>query len=179
MFNKTKSLTATLLTGTVLALAIGSPAQAGFFDKKKKYVSATTNVNERAYSIGNVGRDRVDLNNVNLGAKVGDSVVRNAPTNNYGKFDQFRDYRGDSRQTFNLVGANRVKGDFGNANTYYNGINGNNGMIDLSAGFGIETSGGRNAQGISQGQSAEAGATASTKDSESTSASMETDISGL
>lgn len=176
MFRKTTTRwTASFLAGSLMALAIGTPASAGFFDRKKKYVSATTNVNERAYSIGNTGRDRIQLDNVKLGATVGDSAIRNAPTNNYGKFDQFRDYRGNSTSKFNFVGG-KVGRDFTQANTYYNGTIGNNGLVDLSSGFGITTSGGPNNQGIRQDQNADAGATASTKDSESTSASMETEI---
>ncbi|MCP3986235.1 MAG: hypothetical protein GY723_17795 [bacterium] len=177
--SNTKSVTATLLAGTLLALAIGTPASAGFFDRKKKYVSATTNVNEHAYSIGNTGRDRIGLSNVRLGATVGDSAIRNAPTVNTGKFDQFRDYRANASTNFVFKGLGGQGRDFTQANTYYNGTIGNNGLVDLSSGFGITTSGGQNRQGISQGQDAEAGATASTQDSESTSASMETDISGL
>ncbi len=178
MFRKsTVKSTATLVAGAVLALAIGTPASAGFFDRKKKYVSATTNVNETAYSVGNTGRDRIDLSNVNLGAKIGDSAIRNAPTTNYGQFDQFRDYRSDNSTKFGFVGgAKNTYGDFGNANTYYNGTIGNNGLVDLSSGFAISTAGGRNAQGISQGQDADAGATASTQDTDSTSATIATDI---
>ena len=123
MFGKqtAKSFTATVLAGSLLALAIGTPASAGFFDRKKKYVSTTTHVNENAYAIGNTGRDRVQLDNVRLGATVGDSVVRNAPTVNTGRFDQLRDYRSNNASKFNFIGG-RVGRDFTQANTYYNGL---------------------------------------------------------
>ena len=175
MFKKTTTrFTASLVTGSLLALAIGTPASAGFFDRKKKYVSATTNVNERAYSIGNTGRDRVQLENFRLGATVGDSVIRNAPTINNDKFEQFRNYQGQSSTKFSMSG--KLGRDFTQTNTYYGGTIGNNGLIDLSSGFGITSQGGPNNQGIRQDQNADAGATASTKDSESTSARMDTEI---
>lgn len=177
--SNTKSVTAILLAGTVLALAIGTPASAGFFDRKKKYVSTTTNVNEYAYAIGNTGRDRIQLDNVRLGASIGDSVIRNAPTVNTGSFDQFRDYRANASTNFVFKGLAGQGRDFTQANTYYNGTIGNNGLIDLSSGFGITTSGGPNRQGVSQGQDVRTESTASTSDTDSTSASIDTDISGM
>lgn len=177
--SNTKSVTAILLAGTVLALAIGTPASAGFFDRKKKYVSTTTNVNEYAYAIGNTGRDRIQLDNVRLGASIGDSVIRNAPTVNTGRFDQFRDYRANASTNFVFKGLGGQGRDFTQANTYYNGTIGNNGLIDLSSGFGITTSGGPNRQGVSQGQDVRTESTASTSDTDSTSASIDTDISGM
>ncbi len=178
MFGKqtAKSFTATVLAGSLLALAIGTPASAGFFDRKKKYVSTTTHVNENAYAIGNTGRDRVQLDNVRLGATVGDSVVRNAPTVNTGRFDQLRDYRSNNASKFNFIGG-RVGRDFTQANTYYNGTIGNNGLIDLSSGFGITTSGGENRQGVSQGQASKNDSTASTRDTDTATSTIDTDLS--
>ena len=173
---KTRSFTAMLLAGSVLALAVGTPASAGFFDRKKKYVSTNTHVNERAYSIGNTGRDRIQLENIRQGAVVGDSVQRFAPTTNYGKFTNFENFKGVQAQSYTFKGAKTGR-DFSMSNTYQNGWQGNNGLIDLSSGFGITTSGGPNTAGQSQSQSANPESTASTKDTDTATSTIDTDLS--
>jgi hypothetical protein len=170
---KTKSFTAMLLAGSVLALAIGTPASAGFFDRKKKYVSTNTNVNERAYSIGNTGRDSIALSNIRQGAVVGDSVQRFAPTTNYGSFSNFKNFQGVQAQSYSFKGVGTGR-DFSMQNSYQNGFQGNNGLIDLSSGFGITTSGGPNSTGQNQDQSSDPRSTADTDTATST---IDTDLS--
>ncbi|MCP5057133.1 MAG: hypothetical protein GY937_10465 [bacterium] len=86
------------------------------------------------------GRDRVSLDRNRVGAQVGDSLLRLAPTTNNGRFSQFENYQGS------ISAVTRVDGDnYGTIVTNQNGnilgLIGNNGIVDSSAGIGVETKG--------------------------------------
>jgi len=86
------------------------------------------------------GRDRVSLGRNRVGAQVGDSFLRLAPTTNNGTFSQFENYPGS------ISAVTRVDGDnYGTIVTNQNGnilgLIGNNGIIDSSAGISVETKG--------------------------------------
>lgn len=87
-----------------------------------------------------VGRDRVSLDRNRVGAQVGDSLLRLAPTTNSGSFSQFENYQGS------ISAITRIDGDnYGTIVTNQNGnilgLIGNNGIVDASAGIGVETKG--------------------------------------
>ncbi|MCP3982771.1 MAG: hypothetical protein GY723_00185 [bacterium] len=146
-----RGLAATLLVGSALATPavasgpmhgyapIGSPS-GGYAQQATQASQATQAKPAFQPTFHASGRDRVSLDRNRVGAQVGDSLLRLAPTTNNGRFSQFENYQGS------ISATTRVDGDnYGTIVTNQNGnilgLIGNNGVVDASAGIGVETKG--------------------------------------
>ncbi len=142
--NPFRALSRAALLSGVLTAALGAPTGAQA-DAMRGYqplqgapaaVAPTPSVAPaRALpTIQTTGRDRVSIDRTRVGARVGDSLLRLAPSTNRGIFTQFENYRGSVSATTTVDGAN-----YGTVVTNQNGnilgLIGNNGIVDSSAGL--------------------------------------------
>ena len=144
--NPARVLTRVALLGGVLASALAAPTGA-HADAMRGYrpiqrapapalVAPTPSASPtRALpTIQATGRDRVSVDRTRVGARVGDSLLRLAPTTNSGVFSQFENYQGSISATTTVNGDN-----YGTVVTNQNGnilgLIGNNGIVDSSAGL--------------------------------------------
>lgn len=139
-FIMVRALGAILLTGAVAAPALAGPPgpMRGYAPTTVAPVTAAPA--PTSGTLVKTGRDRISLDRVRAGARVGDSLLRLAPTTNNGHFTQFENYQGSISATTRLDGDN-----YGTIVTNQNGnilgLVGNNGIVDSSALVGVDSQG--------------------------------------
>ncbi len=135
-----RALGAILLTGAVAAPSLAGTPMRGYAPTTAAPTTGTVAPAPKPAPIVATGRDRISLDRVQAGARVGDSLLRLAPTTNNGHFTQFENYQGS------ISATTRVDGDnYGTIVTNQNGnilgLVGNNGIVDSSALVGVDSQG--------------------------------------
>ncbi len=125
------------LGGTLAAPASANSPMRGY---SRIGVAPATVAPAPAPVVRSTGRDAISLDRNRVGAQVGDSLLRLAPTTNNGRFSQFENYQGSISATTTVDGDN-----YGTIVTNQNGnilgLIGNNGVVDASALQGVDTTG--------------------------------------